>query len=274
MPIGGDGEDDLVGKLVVVSPEEILIFRVELVAGGDHLIGILRCLGVVTGAGVDLGIEVDTGKQRLCGSLTGTTIDLLTGGLEERLYRPQLRDDVVVELLAGDLLRSCLACRVLLGDEGDIAVEIHQHPVLEGADEASLRFHQLFLLWLKGRAVHVGEKFVGVLDLDDGAVVGSGDEAGSSVPSAVAQPIDCLIVPGALGFVRGELLEIEERSRESRKSVVDTGDIALRECPGAVDLGKGLTSTLIGREDLGTGHVIGRHPVEIMDAGGEEESGE
>ena len=59
----------------------------ELVATGDHLIGILRRLGVVTGAGVDLGIEVDTSEQRLRGSLTGTAIDLLTGGLEERLHR-------------------------------------------------------------------------------------------------------------------------------------------------------------------------------------------
>ena len=224
----------------------------------------------MTGAGVDLGIEVDAGEQRLCGSLTGTTIDLLTGRLEEWLYRPQLRDDVVVELLAGDLLRSGLPGRVLLGDEGDIAVEIHQHPVLEGADEARLRLHQLFLLWLKGRAVHVGEKFVGVLDLDDGAVVGSGDEAGSSVPSAVAQPIDCLVVPGTLGFVRWELLEVEERSGKSRESIVNTGDIALRERPGAIDLGKGLTGALLGGEDLGPRYVIRRHPIKIPDAGGEE----
>ena len=136
---------------MVVCPEEILISRVELVTtAGDHFLSILRCLCVVTGASVDLGIEVDAGKQRLCGSLTGTAIDLLTGGLEERLYRPQLRDDVVVELLAGDLLGSRLAGGILLGDEGDIAVEIHQHPVLEGADEARLRLHQLLLLRLEG----------------------------------------------------------------------------------------------------------------------------
>ena len=59
----------------------------ELMATGNDFLCILRCLSVVTGAGVDLGIEVDTGEQCLGGSLTGATIDLLTGRLEEWLHR-------------------------------------------------------------------------------------------------------------------------------------------------------------------------------------------
>ena len=133
-----DGEDDLRVAEVVVRQEEVRVGGVQAVlTRADDLLGVGSCIGIALRTRVDLGIEVETREQGPGSSLVGTTVVTGLRRLEVALDSLQLALDIVEELAAADLTRIDLTRRCGLVDEGRIAKEVDEHPVLIGTQEAS-----------------------------------------------------------------------------------------------------------------------------------------
>ena len=133
-----DGEDDLGVAEVVVRQEEVCVGGVQAVlTRADDLLGVGSCIGVALRTRVDLGIEVEAREQCPGSSLIGTTVVTCLRRLEVALDSLQLTLDIVEELATADLTRIDLTRRRGLVDEGRIAKEVDEHPVLIGTQEAS-----------------------------------------------------------------------------------------------------------------------------------------
>ena len=132
------GEDNLVGALVVVGIEELGIVAVERVALGYGVVASLDALSILGCAGVNLGIEIKLCQQCVGSSLRSLAVRAI--GLRGKISHTvlQLRLYVVECLLRSVAWRNVRSDRVVLRHKWDVAVEIESMEIEQSTHETGL----------------------------------------------------------------------------------------------------------------------------------------
>ena len=168
------GEDNLVGTLVVISIEELAVIRLQRVAHIHHLLTSLLALGILGNAGINLAVQIKLGKQSVGCALRSLAIR--TGRCRKHIAYTilQLALDIIESLLWSITWRDETSHWVILCYHRNIAIEIESMEVEQGAHEADfclILLHLHFILAREAGAIGIAEKLIAEGDVVIDAII-------------------------------------------------------------------------------------------------------
>ena len=118
------GEDNLVGTLVVICIEEFAVIIFQGVAHVHHLLASLLALSILSHTSINLAVQIKLGKQGIGSTLRSLTVR--TGGCRKHITNAilQLALDIIECLLRSITRRNVAAHRVVLCHHRNVAIEI------------------------------------------------------------------------------------------------------------------------------------------------------
>ncbi len=213
------GEDNLVGALVVVGIEEVGIVAVERIALCDGVVAGGDAVGVMVLAGVYLRIEIELGQQRVGCSLRGAAVRTLRGRIEVGDDVLQFAFDEVEGLLRLIARRREAAHGVVLAHEGNVAEEVEGMVIEQRTHEAGLSAEVAHaVLRLTTVAVDhifgaVAQKLIAKRDVIIDAVIHVGHPWVIGIPREVGDVAGLVAREPCAGHLVGTaLLQVEERA--------------------------------------------------------------
>lgn len=279
-----DGKNHLflsVGILAVILQEEVGIVRAQAVTHANHLLGCRAGIFPAGCAGIDLGIEVETGQQSLCTAFRGTRIGNLAyvgHGAVGVGQCFQLTLDPGKQRRTSYLRRQRTATDVLFGSKRRVAIQIHQHEIGIGAQETGLGNQS-------GQTVHLaacgtGKELVGTGNRDETTGVG-GHQGGitAGCPRSRLGLGNVAVAPDTFHGVGTHLVQHHNLADKLALSGIVDIDVGLsrvilaRQREGAVDVGQSplkVLYVLVGRF-AGLVCLVQRYGIQVAETGGHRE---
>ena len=168
------GEDYLVGTLVVIGIEELAVIRLQRVAHVHHLLAGLLTLGILSHAGINLAVQIKLGKQSVGCALRSLTVR--TGRCRKHIAYAilQFALDVIESLLWGITRRNVAAYRIILCYHRNVAIEIESMEVEQGTHEADfclILLHLYLVLAREAGAIGIAQELVAEGDVVIDAII-------------------------------------------------------------------------------------------------------
>ena len=140
------GEDNLIGTLIVISIEELSVIRLQRISHIHHLLTSILALGILSHTGINLAVQIKLGKQGIGSALRSLTVR--TGGCWKHITYTilQFTLDIIECLLRSITWRDKAAHRIILCHHRNVAIEIESMEVEQGTHEADFCLILLHLL--------------------------------------------------------------------------------------------------------------------------------
>ena len=145
------GEDNLVGTLVVICIEELAVIIFQGVAHAHHLLTSLLALGILGNASINLAVQIKLGKQGIGCALRSLTIR--TGRSRKHITYTilQLALNIIECLLRSITRRNVAAHRVVLCHHRNVAIEIEGMVIEQSTHKTDFCLILLHLLCISTR---------------------------------------------------------------------------------------------------------------------------
>ena len=147
------GEDNLVGTLVVICIEEFAVIRLQRISHTHHLLASLLALGILGNAGINLAVQIKLGKQGIGSTLRSLTVR--TGRCRKHIAYTilQLALNIIECLLRSITRRNVAAHRVILCHHRNVAIEIEGMVIEQSTHETDFCLILLHLLCISTREI-------------------------------------------------------------------------------------------------------------------------
>ena len=157
------GEDNLVGTLVVISIEELAVIIFQGVAHAHHLIASLLALSILRHTSINLAVQIKLGKQGIGSTLRSLTVR--TGRSRKHITYTilQLALNIIECLLRSITRRNKATHRVILCHHRNVAEEIEGMVIEQSTHKTDFCLILLHLLCISTRetgTVGIAEELV------------------------------------------------------------------------------------------------------------------